>query len=95
MIDRTQVLKVAHLARLELNEAEQEKFTRQLQSILGYIEELQQLDTAGVPPTTRAIEVNNVLRSDELQPFANREAIMENAPARLEDFFRVPRIMEG
>lgn len=95
MIDRAQVLKVAQLARLELDEAEQERFTRQLQSILGYIEELQELDTRDVPPTTRAIEVNNVMRDDVQVVFPAREAILDNAPARLEDFFRVPRIMEG
>jgi aspartyl-tRNA(Asn)/glutamyl-tRNA(Gln) amidotransferase subunit C len=95
MIDRAQVQKVAHLARLELDEDEQERFTRQLQSILGYIEELQQLDTQGVSPTTRAIETHNVLRDDAPEVFGRREAILDNAPARLEDFFRVPKIMEG
>jgi aspartyl-tRNA(Asn)/glutamyl-tRNA(Gln) amidotransferase subunit C len=94
MIDRAQVQKVAFLARLELDDQEEERFTRQLQSILGYIEELQTLDTKGVAPTTRAIEVNNIVRADDLQPFENREGILENAPARMEDFFRVPRIME-
>ncbi len=94
MIDRAQVQKVAFLARLELDEQEEERFTRQLQAILGYIEELQTLDTNGVAPTTRAIEVNNIARTDDLQPFENREGILDNAPARMEDFFRVPRIME-
>lgn len=94
VIDRAQVQKVAFLARLELDESEEERFTQQLQSILGYIEELQTLDTNGVVPTTRAIEVNNIVRADDLQPFENREGILENAPARMEDFFRVPRIME-
>lgn len=94
MIDRAQVQKVAFLARLELNEQEEDRFTKQLQSILGYIEELQSIDTSGVAPTTRAIEVNNIVRADDLKPFENREGILENAPARMEDFFRVPRIME-
>ncbi|BAC91223.1 Asp-tRNA(Asn)/Glu-tRNA(Gln) amidotransferase subunit GatC [Gloeobacter violaceus] len=94
MIDREQVKKVAFLARLEISEQEQEMFTRQLGAILDYIAELQQVDTEGVPPTTRAIEVHNVVRPDALVVFEDREGILENAPERAEDFFKVPRIME-
>ncbi|AGY59540.1 Asp-tRNA(Asn)/Glu-tRNA(Gln) amidotransferase subunit GatC [Gloeobacter kilaueensis] len=94
MIDREQVKKVAALARLEISEQEQELFTRQLSSILDYVAELQQVDTEGVAPTTRAIEVNNVVRPDQLEPCVERERILANAPEREDDFFRVPRIIE-
>ncbi|MBC8123750.1 MAG: Asp-tRNA(Asn)/Glu-tRNA(Gln) amidotransferase subunit GatC [Gemmatimonadaceae bacterium] len=94
MIDRDQVRKVAFLARLELDEQEQERFTEQLGAILDHIAQLQQLDTEGVEPTARAIEMSNVVREDTLKPWQNREAILANAPARESDFFRVPRIMD-
>lgn len=94
MIDRDQVRKVAFLARLELDEQEQERFTEQLGAILDHIAQLQQLDTEGVEPTARAIEMSNVVREDTLKPWQDREAILHNAPARESDFFRVPRIIE-
>ena len=95
MIDIDQVRKVASLARLELSEAEQQQFTGQLNSILDYVQQLDELDTKDVPPTTRAIEVSNITRPDQLETFAEREAILESAPEREEDFFRVPKIMGG
>lgn len=95
MIDIDQVKKVASLARLELSESEQQQFTGQLNSILDYVQQLDELDTQDVPPTTRAIEVSNITRPDTLETFADREAILDSAPEREEDFFRVPKIMAG
>lgn len=93
MIDRDQVHKVAHLARLELSEAEEQQFTTQLSSILEYVEQLNELDVADVPPTTRAIDVSNITRVDQLQADVEREMMLEGAPDRAEDFFKVPKIM--
>ncbi|MEO0769091.1 MAG: Asp-tRNA(Asn)/Glu-tRNA(Gln) amidotransferase subunit GatC [Cyanobacteria bacterium J06649_4] len=95
MIDIEQVRKVANLARLELSDAEEEQFTGQLNGILEYVQQLDELDTKDVPPTTRAIEVSNITRPDQLEVFAEREAILDSAPEREEDFFRVPKIMGG
>ncbi|MBW4507184.1 MAG: Asp-tRNA(Asn)/Glu-tRNA(Gln) amidotransferase subunit GatC [Scytonematopsis contorta HA4267-MV1] len=93
MIDKEQVHKVALLARLELTSEEEEKFTTQLGSILGYIEQLSELDVTDVSPTTRAIDVSNVTRTDDLQPYPEREAILNGAPDREEEFFKVPKIL--
>ncbi|NWF60762.1 MAG: Asp-tRNA(Asn)/Glu-tRNA(Gln) amidotransferase subunit GatC [Fischerella sp.] len=93
MIDREQVRKVAHLARLELTPEEEEQFTTQLGSILDYFEQLSELDITNVPPTTRAIDVSNVTRSDELQPYGDREAILQGAPQQEGEFFKVPKIL--
>ncbi|MGB7487768.1 MAG: Asp-tRNA(Asn)/Glu-tRNA(Gln) amidotransferase subunit GatC [Phormidesmis sp.] len=93
MIDLEQVRKVAMLARLELSEAEEQQFTGQLNSILEYVQQLDELDTQDVVPTTRAIEVSNITRPDQLEVFADRKAILESAPDREEDFFKVPKIM--
>lgn len=92
-IDRQQVRKVAHLARLELKPEEEEKFTTQLSSILEYFEQLSELDTETVPPTTRAIDVSNITRDDQLEPFPHREEILSSAPEQDGEFFKVPKIM--
>lgn len=93
MIDREQVRKVAHLARLELQPHEEEQFTTQLSSILDYFAQLDELDVTDVEPTARAIDVSNVTRPDQLQPFSDREAILKGAPEQEGDFFKVPKIL--
>jgi aspartyl-tRNA(Asn)/glutamyl-tRNA(Gln) amidotransferase subunit C len=93
MIDREQVRKVAHLARLELLPEQEEQFTTQLGSILDYFAQLSELDVTDVQPTTRAIDVSNVTRQDELQPYSDREAILRSAPEQEGDFFKVPKIL--
>ena len=93
MIDREQVRKVAHLARLELTSEQEEQFTTQLGSILEYFEQLSELDVSNVRPTTRAIDVSNVTRPDDLQPFANQQAILDSAPDQEGEFFKVPQIL--
>ncbi len=93
MIDRQQVHKVAHLARLALTDQEEETLTTQLQEILGYFDQLSELDTSDVPPTTRAIEVVNVVRADELKTHLSRDAILDCAPERDGEFFKVPKII--
>ena len=93
MIDRDQVRKVAHLARLELTPEEEEQFTTQMGSILEYVEQLSELDVSNVPPTTRAIDVSNITREDELQPYPDRSAILNCAPEGDGEFFKVPQIL--
>lgn len=93
MIDKEQVHKVALLARLELTPQEEEQFTTQLGSILDYFEQLSELDVTDVPPTTRAIDVSNVTRPDELQPYSDRDRLLESAPDQDGDFFKVPKIL--
>jgi aspartyl-tRNA(Asn)/glutamyl-tRNA(Gln) amidotransferase subunit C len=95
MLDREQVHKVANLARLKLSEAEETQFAQQLSGILDYVEQLNELDVSNVEPTTRAIDVANVLRTDKVQPWANREDLLDCAPDRDGEFFRVPKITSG
>lgn len=64
VITAEDVRKVAHLARLAIDESEIEALTQQLDSILDYVNQLSELDVTEVPPTTRAIEVSNVTRPD-------------------------------
>jgi aspartyl-tRNA(Asn)/glutamyl-tRNA(Gln) amidotransferase subunit C len=95
MLDREQVHKVANLARLEMTPEEEEQMTAQLSSILEYFQQLSELDTTDVPPTTRAIDVSNVTRPDELRPYSDREAILKEAPDQDGDFFKVPKILQA
>lgn len=95
IIDREQVHKVSTLARLEMTAQEEEQMTAQLSSILEYFEQLSELDTTDVQPTTRAIDVSNVTRPDELQPFPDREELLREAPEQDGDFFKVPQILQS
>jgi aspartyl-tRNA(Asn)/glutamyl-tRNA(Gln) amidotransferase subunit C len=95
MIDREEVKRVANLARLKITEEEEVAFTTQLNSILGYFEQLSELDTTDVPPTTRAIELSNITRPDELDPFTDKEALRNAAPEQQGEFFRVPKILSS
>ena len=85
--------KVAQLARLDLAEDEVETYTSQLEKILGYVEQLEKVETDDIAPTTRAVEVVNVVREDSVSEPAVREELLENAPLREGDFFRVPKIL--
>ncbi|MCP9772020.1 Asp-tRNA(Asn)/Glu-tRNA(Gln) amidotransferase subunit GatC [Synechococcus sp. Tobar12-5m-g] len=87
------VRKVALLARLDLAEGTIATYTSQLERILDYVGHLETVDTTGVPPTTRAVEVVNVTRADLVDPTPVREELLELSPQRQGDFFRVPKIL--
>jgi aspartyl-tRNA(Asn)/glutamyl-tRNA(Gln) amidotransferase subunit C len=92
-ISAEDVRKVAQLARLDLPEDKIATYTGQLERILEYVAHLEAVDTEGVPPTTRAVEVVNVTRDDQVEPTPVREQLLDLAPQREGDFFRVPRIL--
>tara|TARA_Y100000589_G_scaffold29659_1_gene24818 strand:- start:322 stop:615 length:294 start_codon:yes stop_codon:yes gene_type:complete len=92
-ISRDEVSKVAQLARLKLNEEQIDNHATQLEKILDYIDQLEKIDTNDIPCTTRAIEVTNVLRNDEKEIYKNRNDILNLAPSREDDFFKVPKII--
>ena len=85
---------VARLARLELNAAEKELMRAQLDSILSYIDKLNELDTSAVEPTSHVLSMVNVFREDEVRPSLSQEEALANAPDRHDLFFRVPKILE-
>ena len=87
------VRKVPQLARLELPEEKIATYTGQLERILAYVAHLEKVDTEGVPPTTRAVEVVNVTRADVVEPTPVRDDLLNLAPQREGDFFRVPKIL--
>ena len=92
-ISSSDVRKVAQLARLELPDDQIEKYTEEIAEILSYIDQLQEIDTKNIPPTTRAVEVVNAMREDLVDVNCSREDILNQAPHREGDFFRVPKIL--
>ena len=92
-INKDEVRKVAHLARLELNEDEINNHAAQLEKILEYIKQLEKIDTDEVNCTTRAIEVINVFREDNKKNSDCIEEILELGPSREDKYFKVPKII--
>jgi len=88
------VERVAYLARLKFSEEEKERFISQLNRILDYIAQLEELDTEEVPPTSHVLPLRNVFREDEARPSMPREELMANAPAEHMGYFKVPRVIE-
>jgi aspartyl-tRNA(Asn)/glutamyl-tRNA(Gln) amidotransferase subunit C len=89
-----EVAKVALLARLRLSPSELETFTGQLNSIVEFVAQLQELDTSKVEPLAHGVEVRNVFRDDIRGPSLPREKALANAPKRNDESFLVPAILD-
>jgi aspartyl-tRNA(Asn)/glutamyl-tRNA(Gln) amidotransferase subunit C len=85
---------IAHLARIRLTSAEEEKLAGQLEQILSYMEKLNEVDVSGVDPTAHAIPLVNVMRPDVAQPSISQAEALANAPATANGLFLVPKIVE-
>jgi len=92
-LNREEVLHIALLARLGLDEAEINRFSEQLSNLLENFEILQQVDTTGIPPTAQSIALQNVVRSDEAQASLPQDQTLANAPRKEGDFFRVRAVL--
>ena len=92
-ITKEEVRKVAELARLELNESEINNHAEQLEKILEYIKQLEEIDTNDVPCTTRAIEVINVFRKDKKQNSDFTEELLDLAPSREDEYLKEQKIL--
>ncbi len=93
-LSRDEVRHIALLARLELSAAEEAAFTEQLGHILQYFEKLGTLDTATVEPTAHVVDLAAAYREDVVTNPPAPEALRANAPARDDNFFKVPKIIE-
>jgi aspartyl-tRNA(Asn)/glutamyl-tRNA(Gln) amidotransferase subunit C len=93
-ISREQVEHVAHLARLGLSEDETNRLQQQLSQILGHMQMIDRLDTSAIPPTAQVIPLSSVMREDLPRPSKPVEEILQNAPRREGDFFKVPPVLE-
>lgn len=87
--------KVAYLSRLELTEEEKSEFTGHINRLLEHFENLQQLDTENVEPTSHVIPVYSVFRGDEVRPSLLPDDVVSNGPEVAENCFVVPRVVES
>ncbi len=85
---------LSRLARLSLSDEEKELFGNQLNSILSYMDKLNELDTGNVEPTSHVISIINIVREDLPWTSLDREEALMNAPDRTDKFYRVPKIIE-
>lgn len=94
MISIAEVEHVAHLARLALSPEEQQRFTEQLNAILAYMDQLNDVPTDDVEPTSHVLDLINVFRDDTARQLISVEEALQNAPESTHQYFVVPRIVE-
>ncbi|MBK8295284.1 MAG: Asp-tRNA(Asn)/Glu-tRNA(Gln) amidotransferase subunit GatC [Solirubrobacterales bacterium] len=90
MIEREQVLHVARLSRLKLDEDEASRLETELSSILDHVDRLAEIDIEGIEPTSHVVPLENVLRDDVTRPSLDREVALDQAPDPVDGAFRVP-----
>jgi aspartyl-tRNA(Asn)/glutamyl-tRNA(Gln) amidotransferase subunit C len=93
MLTREEVIKIASLARIELSEAEIEKFQKDLSSILDYVEELKNVDTEGLDIVSSVTGLENVMREDKAVLIEEQQDILANAPERKDNYYKVKSIL--
>ncbi|KAB2331661.1 Asp-tRNA(Asn)/Glu-tRNA(Gln) amidotransferase subunit GatC [Bacillus mesophilum] len=92
-ISSDQVKHVANLARLQLSEEETESFRNQLEAMITFAEQLNELDTDGVEPTSHVLDMKNVMREDVAKPGLPQTEVVKNAPDHQDGYIKVPPIM--
>jgi aspartyl-tRNA(Asn)/glutamyl-tRNA(Gln) amidotransferase subunit C len=90
----TEVEHIAELARLELTPEEKKRFQQQLSAVLEHAARLQQIDTSQIPPTSSVLPPRSVLREDVAAEFPQRQELLDNAPRKEGDQYRVPPVLE-
>ncbi len=85
---------VANLARLKFGAEEEGRFVSDMEDIIGFADMLGEVDTEGVDPTFHAINLQNVLREDVVTNLYDREALLQNAPGKMNGCFEVPKVVE-
>jgi aspartyl-tRNA(Asn)/glutamyl-tRNA(Gln) amidotransferase subunit C len=93
-LTRDDILKLAQLSRLHLSDEEIEKFQKEMEAILGYVEQLQQVDAEGVEPTYQVTGLTNVMRPDEVVDYGPKpEDLLKNAPSTEDGLIKVKRML--
>jgi len=93
-VDKETLHKLAHLARLEIKEGNEPGMINDLNEILTWVEQLNEVDTDDVEPLTNMSQEVNVFRKDEVGEHLGHEKALKNAPKRDKDFFRVPKFLK-
>lgn len=94
-IDLKTVQKIAHLAKLTLTPAEEQIYAAQLEKIVAYVEQLQEVDTSQVEPLAQVLETTNVMRTDQVRPSLAVTEVLRNAPNHRQGYFVVPKVIKG
>ena len=93
-VDRDTVKRVAHLARIAVSDDEADALTTDLNAILGFVEQLNEVDVTGVDPMTAIVAMDMKKRTDVVTEGDQAEKVVSNAPAREGNFFVVPKVVE-
>ena len=93
-VDATTVRRIAHLARIAVDDSEVEHLRGEINAILAFVEQLSEVDVEGVEPMTSVIPMKMKMREDAVTEGDQAEAILRNAPARQDGFFTVPKVVE-
>lgn len=93
MLSKEEVIKISHLARIELSDAEVEKFQKDISAVLDYVEELKQVDTDGLDIVSSVTGLENVSRPDVAVAGENKDEIMHNAPETKDGYYKVKAIL--
>lgn len=93
-VTKKDIEKIAQLARLKFDDAELEGFTSDMNTILSYMEKLNELNTDNVEPLSHPNENTNIFREDELKKSITTEDALKNAPDKDEMFFKVPKVIQ-
>ncbi len=88
------VEKIAQLAKLKFSDDEKTKLQKDMNQVLGYIEQLNELDLKNVEPLENINETENIDRPDEVKPWLTTEEALQNAPSKTGKFFKVPKVIE-
>ena len=95
IISKEEVVKIAGLAKLKINEDEIESYTEQMNSILEYVSQLDEVNTDDVEPLSHVIDAVNITRDDKIEPSISRESALENAAENDGEFITVPKIIRS
>ncbi len=93
-LNKQDVTKVANLARIKMKDEELETYAAQLSNIIGFVEQLEEVDTDNVEPLASVVDIALSLRKDDITDGGYPEKILANAPETLEGFFVVPKVVE-
>lgn len=86
--------RISDLAKLKLSETEKESLLVDMNKILEYVEMINEVDLSDVQPTTHVQHTENVFREDEIKPYKDFKAILKNAPEKIGNFYKVPKVVD-
>ncbi len=93
-IEKDHLFKIAHLARLEVDERDEQNLVNEMSAICDWVDKLNEVHTDGVEPLTTMSHEINTLRDDRVEAHLTREQALANAPKKDENYFRVPKVIE-